>query len=281
MLRPDQISRRDDERDGPPPCALYVGEVMHRRLGRVVKRFRYRVFALLLDPDRLEDRARTLRVFSIDRPNLFSFYRRDHGTREDEPTSDWARRIFSEVGIVPAHLRLLCFPRIFGYVFNPLSVLYGYDAQGRLVGVIHEVHNTFGERHAYVFENHAGNDMTDLRFEVGKAFHVSPFLPLEGRYRFRMTPPGADLVIAIAYHGPGDRLIAIQTGRREDLSDANLLKRLVTHPLMTLKIILAIHWEALGLWRRGAAFHRKPPPPERGHDVGFAPGAMDKEGARK
>jgi uncharacterized protein len=248
---------------------LFVGEVMHARLGEPAYRFRYGVFSLLLDIDRLHQATGRLRWFSRNRFNLISFHDRDHlaedctlGLRE------WAERVLAARGIdlEGGRIRLLCFPRVLGFVFNPLSIWYCEHKDGRLRAIICEVRNTFGERHCYVLPE-AGWD-THLRHP--KRFHVSPFMGMEGEYTFRFTQPRETLDIAIIERMGGRRVfVARQHMERTALTDGALWALMLVMPLMTLKVVLAIHWQALKIWLRGGKFHRKPPPPseEVSHDV--------------
>ncbi|MEM6487552.1 MAG: DUF1365 domain-containing protein [Pseudomonadota bacterium] len=245
--------------DAPEPC-LYVGHVMHRRLRPFVHGFRYRVFALLLDIDRIEESCARLRLLALDRFGLLGFHRRDHGARDGSALRPWVEARLAEQGLArPAQIWLLSFPRILGYVFNPLSVYWCTDAAGRLQAVVYEVKNTFGDQHPYVMAAATGEDGA-ARHEQDKRFFVSPFLDMGQRYRFTVHLPGRRLSIRIrqghAGEGPSDDwLIATQHGMRRPLSDAALLRAWAAHPLMTLKVMVAIHWQALRLWLKGARFH--------------------------
>jgi len=246
--------------------ALYVGEVMHHRLGPQQHRFVYRVFSLWLDLSELPGLNRRLRLFSHNRFNLFGFHDRDHGPRDGGPLRPWLDARLAEAGIDldggPVHL--LCFPRIFGYVFNPLAIWFCRHRDGRLRAILYEVSNTFGQHHCYLVPVTAEQSAAPvLRQSCDKGFYVSPFLPLDGRYEFRMRQPGRDLSVAIRHDGSeGARLVAVQRGQRRPLADATLLRLFVTRPLMTFKVIAGIHWEALRLVLKGARFHRRPPPPD-------------------
>lgn len=264
----------------PPPTvpaplrsALYAGTVMHARPGRVRHRFRYRVESLLLDLDELPEIDRRLATFSVERGNLFSFRARDHGPRDGSPLRPWIESAFADAGrpLDGGRILALCFPRVLGYVFNPLTIYWAYRPDGRLAGVLYEVKNTFGDQHGYLIpadpERAPG---TPLIQAADKCFHVSPFLPIEGGYRFRVDEPGERLRVLIRLVGPdgADRLVATQTGIRRPLTDANLLASLATHPWNTAKVTLGIHWEALKLWRKGAPFHPRPEPPTRPVSLG-------------
>jgi DUF1365 family protein len=223
----------------------------HRRRPRVHK-FRYRVFWLLLDLDELPLLDGRLRLFSLDRPNLFAHYARDHGDGSDVPLRGQIDALLAGAGIDlgGGAVRLLCMPRMLGYVFNPLSVYYCYRADGGLAALVHEVHNTFGERHAYVIPVAASDGA--IRQDCRKAFYVSPFMDMDLRYAFRVAPPAERVTLAIrASDGAGPVLDACLTGARHGLSDRTLLAVLAAMPFVTVKVIVAIHWEAARLWLKG------------------------------
>jgi DUF1365 family protein len=247
--------------------ALYRGSVMHVRLAPVRHRLRYRVFTLLIDLDELPALAQGLRWLSHNRFNLMSLHDRDHGdpltggARPGEGLRAWAERTLGAAGIAPprGRIELLCFPRILGYVFNPLSLWLCRDPEERLRAVIYEVHNTFGGRHAYALPVAAGQDEGGLAQRCGKEFYVSPFIPMNAQYSFRLKAPAEAFSLLIRERGEaGEILRATISGRRRALTDGELLRAFAAHPLMTLKVIAAIHWHALRLWRKGARFHRDP-----------------------
>jgi hypothetical protein len=257
--------------------AIYRGSVMHARLAPVQHRFRYRVFTVLIDLDELPALAKRLRWLSHNRFNLMSLHDRDHGDlggrERAEPGSAlraWAERTLCAAGIAPpqGRVELLCFPRLFGYVFNPLSVWLCRDRDDRLRAVIYEVHNTFGGRHAYALPVAAGQDEGAVTQRCGKEFYVSPFIPMEMQYGFRLRAPGETFSLLIRERGEaGEILRAAMSGRRRPLTDRELLKAFAAHPLMTLKVVAAIHWHALRLWRKGAKFHRDPAKVRRGREA--------------
>ena len=252
---------------------LYVGEVVHRR-AQPFHRLRYRVFSLLVDLDELPALDRRLRWFSHNRFNLLSFRDRDHGRCDGTPPRAWVDAALAANGIEPGgRIALLCFPRLFGYVFNPLSIFFCHAPSGALRAILYEVRNTFGDKHGYLIEVPAGHAAdAPIAQTCAKAFHVSPFLPVAGAYHFRLTPPGARLAIQIRHLLDGrEVLLASQRARREALTDARILAAVIRHPLMTVKVIAGIHWEALRLWLKRARYHRRPAPPAS--DVTFIPAA--------
>ncbi len=242
------------------PHALYFGHVTHARMRPFHHRFRYRVYTGLFDLDRLDELPS---LVGRNRFGLFGFDDRDHGPRDGGPLRPWVEARLSEAGLaVPVGpIRLLCFPRVLGHVFNPLSVYFCHRPDGELAALVYEVKNTFGDQHPYVVPvDGAGGPV--LSHGHPKEFHVSPFFDLEGEYRFRITVPDEHLTVLIRYGAAeGERMVAVQTGRRADLTNATLVRAFAAYPLVTLKVIGAIHWEALRLWIKGAKFHPRPVPP--------------------
>ncbi|MFA5120993.1 DUF1365 domain-containing protein [Zavarzinia sp.] len=241
-------------------AALYRGWLWHGRVRPLRHRFRYRVFTLLLDLDRLEETAAQCRLFGHNRFNLLAFHDRDHGPRDGTALRPWieARLADSGLGTVAGgRIRVLCQPRLWGFVFDPLTVYFCDRPEGGLAALVLEVKNTFGEQHAYVLP--AGPDgVADAR--LAKAFHVSPFNPMAQTYRFWIAPPDDHLSLAIEVgDAEGPVMRAGLTGGRRPLTARSVLAAVLAHPLMTLKVIAAIHWQALRLWTKGAPFHRKPP----------------------
>ncbi len=241
---------------------LYVGTVTHRRHRPRRHDLAYRVYALYLDLDELPDLG--LRLLRHNRLGLLSLRDRDHGDgRGDLKT--WALGQLARAGIATAGVRvgLMCYPRVLGYVFNPLSVFHFEDATGRILAVLYEVNNTFGQRHGYLIplaEPVGGDAAVEQQCE--KSFYVSPFIAVTGAYRFRWRRPGARYALTIEQgDADGPLLTAAFTATRRPLDDRTVLAVFLRHPLVTLKVIGAIHWEALKLWSKGVALHRRPEPP--------------------
>lgn len=233
--------------------AIYDGWVMHRRLAPRHHAFKYRVFALLLDLDEIEALGRRLWLFAANRAGIVSFHAKDHGDGRD--LRAWLDGLLAREGIVAeGPRRVLCYPRLFGYVFNPISTWFCYGADERLAAIVYEVHNTYDERHAYVLP--VGNDEAVVRQSCPKDFYVSPFLSMDCAYQFKIRPPGDDVLLAINETEAGKPILtATFTAQRKSLSDGALLAMLLRHPLMTVKVIAAIHYEAVRLMWKGVARH--------------------------
>lgn len=245
-----------------PGAALWEGHVIHRRLQPFRHDFKYRVFTLSVDLDRLAELDRTHRHFGFNRNALISFHECDHGPRDGSPLKPWAveRLAGHGIDIAGGQVEIVSFPRIMGYVFNPISLWYCRDAGGTLRAVIHEVKNTFGEQHCYIQPvSNAQSNAGILTHACDKLFHVSPFIDMAASYHFRIAPPGERLSVFIRETNEnGTLLLASLTGRRRAFSDAGIRAMLWRHPLLTLKVTAAIHWQALKLFGKGARYHRRP-----------------------
>jgi hypothetical protein len=250
--------------DNALAAALYLGEVMHARLKPIGHRFSYRVMSLLIDLDRLDTADRQSRLFGVNRTALYSFNEKDHGDRDGSSLRAYAQRRAAEHGVdlTGGRVLLLCYPRLLGFTFNPLSVYFCTRADGELALAIYEVRNTFGDIHAYVLPVRPGElSEAGLRQQQEKLFYVSPFIDMPMRYHFRLSPPGDDVKLRILETDrAGPLLAATFHGRRRKLSSAQLLRSFFALPLVTLKIVVAIHWEALRLWAKGARLVPRPAP---------------------
>lgn len=267
----------------PPPddaARIYPGTVMHARLKPFGHRFTYRVFAGLFDLDRLAEADRLSPLFSVNRHNLVSFHEADHlpGDSEHATLHGHASALVEAAGVDrPARILLLAYPRLMGFVFNPLSVYFCYDRAGTLTAVIYEVRNTFGERHTYVCKVEQGQlSRAGLRQARTKIFYVSPFIDMGMRYHFRLVPPGDTVRLRILEtEGAEPLLSATFSGVARPMSSATLAGQMARLPFMTLKVVAGIHWQALKLWLKGAKFISRGKPP---HPVSFddaAPGPAE------
>ena len=232
---------------------LYEGEVMHRRMRAPPHRFSYRSFWVAIDLDA----APKMRLFSLDRANLFSFQTRDHA--DGTPGLLRAKIAAKAEGLdTSGRMILLATPRLFGFAFNPLSVYFCHDTAGGFSALAWEVTNTFGARHTYVIPVASQDGI--VRQTAPKKLHVSPFLDMGLSYQFRVEARGDKLTIGIIDRGrDGPALAAALSATRRPMTDAALAGLALRAPLATLKVVAAIHWEALRLFLKGAKFHKTPP----------------------
>jgi DUF1365 family protein len=251
---------------------LYLGEVVHKRVSPVRHRLRYRVFNLFADVDELPEIGKQFRFFSYNSFNLLSLGDRNHGAGDGTPIATHIRKIAKTAlgGRNITRIFMFCYPRVLGYVFNPLTVYYCYDQAERLVLMIYEVNNTFGERNTYVIPVEGGYHQSCC-----KIFYVSPFNRVEGHYGFRFVPPGRELTLGVSLRtADGPCLNAYFSGVRQPLTDSALLQSFLSLPLLTVKVMSAIHWEALKLRLKGLKLKPRPAPPDppilvsqRAHDL--------------
>lgn len=260
--------------------AIYAGTVAHRRVRPRAHVLCYQVFTLLIDLDELPHLDATVTGFAYNRPGLAAFYDRDHGPGEDSPLRPWVEARLREAGIERAGgpIRLMCYPRLLGYVFNPLSVYFCYRPDGLLAAILYEVSNTFGQRHTYVIpvsDPHA----PDIRQSCPKAFYVSPFIPMDMTYEFCVRPPTQDLAVSIVENDQdGVLLTASFHAQRRELHGRNLVWTWLRFPLLTLKVIGGTHWEALRLWMKGIPLVHRPHAPTEAVSIVLSP--ADKASAR-
>lgn len=243
--------------------ALYAGKVMHQRLKPRRHRLSYRMFFLLLDLDEIDLLSRRLRLLSYNRFNLFGFADADHGDGSAGSLKAYVEHQLEIAGVKTdgGPIRLLSMPRMLGYAFNPLSIYFCHNRQGKPTAILYEVNNTFGQRHSYLIpvgEAHEGA----VRQRCDKHFYVSPFIAMGMDYSFRIGLPGENVAVHITGSDvQGPLIVASFSGKRQTLTDAALLRAFFGYPLLTLKVIAGIHWEALLLWAKGMRLHRRPAPP--------------------
>jgi len=250
----------------PAAACLYAGDVMHQRMKPVGHRFRYKVYSLLIDLDRLAEADRLSPLFSVNRRNLMSFYEADHLRGTDETSLRvHMDALLAKAGLdqPAARIELACYPRVFGRVFNPLSVYYAYDRNEQPLALVYEVKNTFGENHTYVCKIEKGEiTPAGIRQSRSKVFYVSPFVEMQARYNFRMNLPGEQLKWRIMETDPsGPLLAATYNGYRRAMSTESISACLLQIPLLTWKIVGGIHFEALRLWLKGMRYVPRPAPP--------------------
>ena len=229
---------------------LYECTVMHRRIFPKKHGFTYRIFLFFLDLDELAGLENEIPVFSSGKPNLYSLRAADYFQFQSETIRDNLTAFLKSEGIneKPAAVRLLTLPRLLGYTFNPISIFFCYDESGRPLTSVVQVGNTFGELKPYVVPLDGGR----FHVRVPKNFYVSPFSDLDLAFDFRFDFPGERLSVLIDdYSGDEKTLVSALAGSRRELTTANLLFLTLKYPLVTLKIISLIHWEAFRLWLKG------------------------------
>jgi uncharacterized protein len=241
---------------------LYECTVFHRRLAPKRHEFLYKVFYFLLDLDELGELDRTLRLFRVNRPGLYSFRDGDHISHGAATARENVVRYLRRQGIESpvGRILLLTLPRVLGHVFNPISVFFCFGDDGRPLAAVAEVGNTFGEWKPYLVPLTADGT---FHLRAVKHFYVSPFSDLDLEFDFRFDIPGDHLRLLIDdYRGEEKELVSTLTGTKVPLSDAALLRFTLKYPLLTLQVILGIHWEAFRIWIKGVTARRKEWQPE-------------------
>jgi DUF1365 family protein len=237
---------------------IYSGFVTHRRFKPKRNFFSYKTFSLLIDLNEIKNLDKKIKFFSHNKFNILSFHDVDHGPRDGTSLITWVEKMLKDakINIGSGRIQLLCYPRIFGYVFNPLSIFYCYDENFLLKAVLYEVKNTFNEQHTYIFPVSSSSNL--ILHKCDKKFYVSPFIEMRTFYNFRLLKPGNILNVFIKQSDPeGVLLTAVQVGKRLEMNSKNLFVEFLKHPLMSFKVILAIHFEAFKLWFKGIKHIKK------------------------
>lgn len=245
------------------PVIFADTDVFHARLRPAGLTFSYSVMSIFVDIDRLEEPV-GIPLLSLGRFNLFGFDIRDHGPRDGTSLRPYIDRLHDEAALArPVRVTLVCFPRILGFVFNPVSTYLGTDAAGRTTSVVYEVRNTFGQHHSYLLAVVEDADGAVEPHECDKLFYVSPFMDMPLRYRFRLSPLQDDsfTLKIIERDRDGVVLTALMRAKAFEATTAALLTRLARTPLLCLKVVAAIHWQALRLWLKGHHLRPRPMPP--------------------
>ena len=237
---------------------IYNGQVIHKRFKPKEHFFKYKVFSLLLDLSELSLLDNELKIFSYNKFNILSFYDIDHGPRDGTSLISWVEENLNSNNINSNEIKikLLCYPRVWGYIFNPLSIFFVYDKNSKLISILYEVKNTFGEQHTYVFKIDKDNQL--FEHSCKKKFHVSPFIEMNCLYYFKILKPTDKLSVVINQNDDSGKLLfASQDGLKNELNNKNLMISYISNPLMSFKIIGAIHFEALKLWIKGIKLVKK------------------------
>ncbi|WP_255696583.1 DUF1365 domain-containing protein [Paralcaligenes sp. KSB-10] len=241
------------------PPLLLVERVMHERLRPAHNRFVYPVFCVRLNLDRLKDLDRWW--FGVDRRCLMGIRTRDYGACDGSDLAAWMRRHLAEAGVqADGEIWLQTFPRVFGYVFNPVSFWYCHDSAGGLRALLAEVTSTFGERHSYLLTGPEGQAITSsTTLECRKQLHVSPFCRVEGRYQFRVRDTADTSFVGIDYFDSAGLVLRTSIGGRKSvLNRQSATQALMRQPFMTFSIIARIYWQAVRLWLANVPFFPKP-----------------------
>ncbi|WP_421791655.1 DUF1365 domain-containing protein [Hyphobacterium sp.] len=242
------------------PLAIWRGTTVHKRLQPFEHAFKYPVAMIGVDLNRLDEAGQVTKWLAINKSGPFSFCEKDFGARDGSSLRDWSLARFHENGIKGVdRVYFICQPRILGYQFNPISLHFGYAEDGALLGIIYEVHNTFGDAHAYVAP--VSGEAVE-RHNAEKNLHVSPFFDVSGEYAFALQPPDEALSLAIrkAEDGEAD-FRASMTLEKRPATGMQFFRWFTGFPLSTLFTIGAIHFEAARLWIKGARYHNRPEPP--------------------
>ena len=235
---------------------IYNGEVTHTRFKPVRHFLKYKTFSLLIDLNEINLLDKSIGIFSHNKFNIFSFYDKDHGDRDGGNLKNWVISNLKKFQIKEniTNIKVLCYPRILGYVFNPLSIFYCYEKE-KLVAIFYEVKNTFNEQHTYIFKIKNNEEIIQ---KCRKKFYVSPFMDMETFYNFKLINPNDKLSVFIKQtDADGTILTATQTGDKKEFSFKQLAINFLKYPLMTIKIISSIHYEALLLWKKGAIYRKR------------------------
>jgi len=240
---------------------LYECAVMHHRLAPKEHHFRHDIFMFYLDLDELDALAQTIRCFSRNRRNLYTFRDDDHLPSGSQPLKQRLLDYVTASGISldpRGRIMLLTLPRVAGYIFNPVSIYYCFDPSGAPCCAIAEVGNTFGEMKLFLLRPEEFHENKMFQKVTPKHFYVSPFSSLELSFDFKLRIPGENLDIRIDDRDGDEKiLLSTLTGQRIGLSNPRLLWFTVKYPLVTLKVIALIHWHAFVLWLKHVPFHRK------------------------
>lgn len=239
-----------------------AGQTFHGRKGTVQNRFRYSIDYVLLTPET----AKGPRLFSRNRANLMGIRDQDHGGAPAHGTGTaWVRQVLAAHGLsVPARIDLLAQPRVLGHVFNPVSFWLCHDEHDVLRVVIAEVTNTFGDRHSYLVHHPDQGPITaEDHMTARKIFHVSPFQPVEGSYRFRFDIRPDRIGIWIDFSAGENGVIATLTGRRTPLTNRAILWACLRRPFGSRRVLALIFWQALKLRLKGVAYRPRPEPPAK------------------
>jgi len=236
---------------------LYIGTVFHKRHTPKKHEFKYNVFTIFADLDQLENITQKSYFFSINRFNLVSFHEADYGDPSSSKIGSLKERLLlllakNKIDVSQVEkIKVLAYPRVLGFAFNPLTVFYCYGKNKKNIAIIYEVRNTFSERHNYIYSIPKNASLKD-NHTAKKCFHVSPFFDRQGTYNFSIVQPSEKVKVTIDYEHDGQtRLTAGFSGNRKEISDQVILSLSFKMPFMTLKVMGGILVEAVKLKLKG------------------------------
>ena len=238
---------------------IYLGKVFHARQKPKKHSFNYKVFYLNINLNDIKKNNLPF-LLSYNKFNMFSFYDKDHGPLNCKNIDDWVRNLIkiNKIKVNIKNIYLLTFPRVLGYVFNPLSIYSCLDKNGRIVIQVYEVHNTFNQRFFYIVKNSFLKKNHKNVYK--KKFHVSPFMSMKGSYKFKSIWIENKLNLLVEYFSKDENFFASFSGTERKLNNYNLILYFLRIPFMTIKIIIGIHLEAIILYIKGAKFYKCPKP---------------------
>jgi len=246
--------------------ALYVGTVGHERTRPIRNRFRYGLYFLFLDIDRIAETAASVGLLSYNRPGPISFHDRDHGPRDGSPLRPWIEEVLAtaDIDLAQGQILLLSFPRVLGGRFYPAAFWYCFHRDGSLRAVLAEVNNTFRQHHNYLLHEGGRALSWGGTLHATKVFHVSPFIPMDARYEFEFSEPDERLSLRLRDVVEGELLLVAGIAlERRPLRSPQLLATVLRHGPMSSRAWVLIRWQAIKLLRRGITYLRRPPlPPE-------------------
>ena len=244
---------------------IIVSSIVHKRYGKIEHFFKYKVPSLFIDLDELKIIELKSKIFSINSFNIFSFNEKDHGYRDERSIKEFIIEMLQNYDVKYRNLKIkiLCFPRIFGYVFNPLSIIYCYD-EDKLISIFYEVKNTSNEQHTYIFARGHSKILKALTHECQKNFYVSPFIGMKGKYLFtnKLTNDYINIIIDLYDNNNKKILMASQSGKFIDFKVSKLLKYNLLNPLFGFKIMSAILFEAIIIFFKGGKYYARKKKPK-------------------
>ena len=258
-------------------ACLYMGTVFHKRFSPKVHKLTYRVFTIFADLDEMGSLSEKHRFFSHNKFNLVSFHDADYGDPTAPNGTTLRDRLFGLLNDnhintdKVKNIKVLAYPRVIGFAFNPLTVFYCFGAADEHIALIYEVRNTFGQRHNYIFQVPDGSSFEACHHSK-KSFHVSPFFNNEGNYDFHLKTPDKNVAITINYgNEDGLKLTACFSGKRRKFDDRELITLSLRMPFMTLKVVAGILIEALRLKLKGLQVFKH----QKNHHYQSSPAQID------